>query len=380
MKQDPRIVYAQSSDIKSRTYLEYRRDMKRKAIAELEVVDWLQAILQQQHPGKQVVVSKSGGDRFLWFLRGGGVTREPDFVAQINGQQQQIEFQYAEAERLDFYDFKVSKVTTRKGPKKDVCFLYIHKPKAAYALLDADWIVQNGKLDEVPAWRTQAYRVPAEHFEKQLREDCKLRNKIKVIDAKNRILEFQHRLLEEVREQLAQRIVQAVEQHQPFSIMPDDLEGFFHACFIMDALQKAPEPLDAWLHRAIELAESVDSLKATFQAVYCLDSLYFRIPTKEPFQELSRFIKVLKSIKRKVKGWYSATDGAYCSDANADRCLETRYALFIINSLEDMIQDILHYRKETLEERKVALEPIKKIYQNLRAPFKTAKFIQQCGR
>lgn len=86
MKQDPRIVYAQSSDIKSRTYLEYRRDMKRKAIAELEVVDWLQAILQQQHPGKQVVVSKSGGDRFLWFLRGGGVTREPDFVAQINGQ------------------------------------------------------------------------------------------------------------------------------------------------------------------------------------------------------------------------------------------------------------------------------------------------------
>lgn len=32
--QDATAVYAQSSDIKSRTYLEYRKDMKKKAIAE----------------------------------------------------------------------------------------------------------------------------------------------------------------------------------------------------------------------------------------------------------------------------------------------------------------------------------------------------------
>jgi transposase-like protein len=37
MKLDRKTIYAQSSDIKSRTYLEYRRDMKKKAIAELEV-------------------------------------------------------------------------------------------------------------------------------------------------------------------------------------------------------------------------------------------------------------------------------------------------------------------------------------------------------
>ena len=35
MKLDGKTIYAQSSDIKSRTYLEYRKDMKRKAIAEL---------------------------------------------------------------------------------------------------------------------------------------------------------------------------------------------------------------------------------------------------------------------------------------------------------------------------------------------------------
>ena len=41
MKSDTKTVYAQSSDIKSRTYLEYRKDMKQKAIAELEVLSWL---------------------------------------------------------------------------------------------------------------------------------------------------------------------------------------------------------------------------------------------------------------------------------------------------------------------------------------------------
>ncbi len=34
-KKDAKMVYAQSSDIKARSYLEYRRDMKKKAIAEL---------------------------------------------------------------------------------------------------------------------------------------------------------------------------------------------------------------------------------------------------------------------------------------------------------------------------------------------------------
>lgn len=46
MKKDAKTVYAQSSDIKSRTYLEYRKDMKQKAIVELEVLPWLQKKLK----------------------------------------------------------------------------------------------------------------------------------------------------------------------------------------------------------------------------------------------------------------------------------------------------------------------------------------------
>jgi len=52
MKLDAKTTYAQSSDIKSRTYLEYRRDMKRKAIAELEVREWLETLLRKTYNKK----------------------------------------------------------------------------------------------------------------------------------------------------------------------------------------------------------------------------------------------------------------------------------------------------------------------------------------
>lgn len=48
MRKNPRAVFAQSSDIKSRTFLQYRHDMKKKAIAELEVKEWLQEALSKQ--------------------------------------------------------------------------------------------------------------------------------------------------------------------------------------------------------------------------------------------------------------------------------------------------------------------------------------------
>jgi hypothetical protein len=113
---DPKTTYAQSSDIRSRTYLEYRKDMKRKAIVELEVLEWLENKLKELYPRKEVKVYKSGGDKFLWFLRKGGVTGDADFTAEIDGGKEklEIELQYTEREDLRFYDFKKSKVI-KKG-------------------------------------------------------------------------------------------------------------------------------------------------------------------------------------------------------------------------------------------------------------------------
>ena len=108
MNLDGKTIYAQSSDIKSRTYLEYRKDMKKKAIAELEILEWLEDKVKELYSHKSVKVYKSGGDKFLWFLRKGGVTREPDYIADVDDKKIEFEFQYAEKADLKFYYFKVS--------------------------------------------------------------------------------------------------------------------------------------------------------------------------------------------------------------------------------------------------------------------------------
>ena len=102
---DAKTIYAQSSDIKSRTYLEYRRDMKQKAIIELEVLPWLKKKTQKEE--KNAKVEKYGGDRFMWFLRNGGITRDPGFIVIYpDGRKEFIEAQYAKKD-LKFYDFKI---------------------------------------------------------------------------------------------------------------------------------------------------------------------------------------------------------------------------------------------------------------------------------
>jgi hypothetical protein len=194
---DSKTVYAQSSDIKSRTYLEYRKDMKKKAIAELEIMDWLENKLKELYKNKSIKVNKSGGDEFLWFLRKGGISRKPDFVADINGEKKEFEFQYAEKEGLEFYDFKVSKVARRNKDKslepiKNKSVIYIYKPQRKYAIIETEWIFKNSKIDMVEAWRTSAFRVPKAKFEEILKYDTGLKQICKQIDAKNYILNFQH--------------------------------------------------------------------------------------------------------------------------------------------------------------------------------------------
>ncbi len=111
MNLDTKTTYAQSSDIKSRTYLEYRKDMKQKAIVELEVLRWLRDKIHEED--KNAIVERSGGDKFIWFLRKGGITRDPDFIVKYSsGEAKYIEFQYAK-ELLSAYDFKISKIAPK---------------------------------------------------------------------------------------------------------------------------------------------------------------------------------------------------------------------------------------------------------------------------
>ncbi len=228
-----KLIYAQSSDIKARTYIEYRRDMKKKAIAELEIKDWLQEKLKIFFKRDDVSVEKYGGDRFLWFLREGGITREPDFIAHVGDDRELlIEFQYADREDLKYYDFKISKVTKKvKGvriPHQDRIFLYVMKNSSRYAFIDPKWIVEHGEIGVVPAWGSrQAYRVPKDIFEKILKKDETLKPVLKMIDAKLIILNFQHQLLDTWEEELSNELQKVIDEEKLVKIIPKNIGRVF---------------------------------------------------------------------------------------------------------------------------------------------------------
>jgi len=364
-KLDARTLYAQSSDIRARTYLEYRRDMKKKAIAELEVREWIENKLREIYPGKTVKVEKAGGDKYIWFLRRGGITREPDFVAEIDGERMYIEFQYAEKEDLKFYDFKVTKVVFKKEGKVEPIpgklFFYLHKPLRSYAFLEPGWIMREGELGRVEAWRTEAFRVPKDKFEKELKPDPTLDELCQIIDAKIFLLNFQHKLLNIFKDRLSDLLQKVVDEEKIVKIIPKDMESFFRVCFILDNLNRSPLNKSLWLIYILSYVKEGNLLQDISKIIYCIDFLYSKIEKLSP-NELTQLVPKLKDILRMVKGYYSPNLGFYLSSPNLSPIDETRYAVFSINLLEDLIQDIVvNYEAQDLH-------PIKKIYEEIEDP------------
>ncbi len=372
MKLDAKTIYAQSSDIKSRTYLEYRKDMKKKAIAELEIREWLENKVDEKYPSKKVKVYKSGGDKFLWFLRKGGVSREPDFIAEIDGKKLEFEFQYAEKADLDFYDFKVSKVAKKKGNKREAIknkfFVYIHKPLLKYAIFKPEWILKNGEYGMVEAWRSYAFRVPRAKFEKQLKSDSKLEDICEIIDAKNFILNFQHALIDINKNKLSYLLQSVIDENKIVKIIPEELDSFFKVCFILDNMNKVPQNANLWLVYLLSYVNDDIVLEDISKIVYCMDFLYSKIELKP--NELAQLVSKVKELIEKINKFYQS-DGSYKSSVNASPIDETRYALFSINLLEDLIQDMIYYYSVT------NLKPIEKIYKNVKDINKTYSLINR---
>lgn len=376
MKKDAKTIYAQSSDIKSRTYLEYRRDMKKKAIAELEIVDWLGEKLKQANPGVQVKVSKSGGDAFLWFLRKGNVTRAPDYRAEIGDKRFEVEFQYAESSDLPSFDFAVSKIarkdrkTGARVPHTDRQVLYVLKDKASFALIEPEWIARNGTVGFVSAWRKDCYRVPSARFLKIFSPDSMLPGLIDSIERKNLILQFQHELLNLTKEKLAHLLEQVIDEKKLVTIVPDNLESFFRVCFILDNLDRAPQNVNLWLVYALSLINKKVSIEDLYKLVYSVDFLYSKTALTDGEVEIM-VEKVICALNRvssleTKQGWYQ-------SEPNLSPLEATRYSLFTINLLEDLIQDLIFYYKV------VGLTPIRKISQSVKNIEKVSDFVLKHG-
>lgn len=364
MRKNPRAVFAQSSDIKSRTFLQYRHDMKKKAIAELEVKEWLEETLSKQSR-KKVTVEKSGGDAHVWFLRTGKISGDPDYKVWAGGECMEYEFQYSDSADLDFFDFKVSKIGKKaKGkriPHKNRKFVYIIKPTLQYAVFDPAWVMQNGKVAGVPAWGNRtAYRVPRDIFAGIMSRDVHLRPIVDSINRKNDLLDFQAAFLEREERRLSAALQKTVDDDEAFSIIPKTLKGFYESCFLMNRMQKHPQNRNLWIvYLATYLSDNLNSLELS-RFVFSLDYLYSSIEMLEQ-DELRTVAKSIAAVA-KLLDRHHAENFRTSNDLSPRE--EIRNYLFSVNLYEDLVQDvILNYMKE---ERSRELPPVTKIFQTVK--------------
>jgi len=376
MKLNGKTIYAQSSDIKSRTYLEYRKDMKKKAIAELDVLEWLRNKVKRLYLKKKTKVYKSGGDKFLWFLRQGGISRDVDFVAEINDTKIEIEFQYGGEDIQEDYifDFKTSKVGKKiKGKKnriaKDTFFLYLFRgAPTKYAFITADWILKRGVEGVAPAWgNREVYKITGKQLLTKVEEDIALKNIWDSINAKIEILDFQHKLINMNKDKLSYLLQGVIDENKIVQIVPKDLDSFFKVCFILDNLNKIPQNANLWLIYLLSYVGDDILLEDISKIVYCIDFLYSKIELKP--NELAQLIVKIKGLLEKIKTFYKE-NGSYVSSLKTSPLDETRFALFSINLLEDLIQDMIFYYSVT------ELKPITKIYENVADVEKIYKLIK----
>lgn len=343
----PKMVYAQSSDIRSRTYLEYRRDMKKKGIAELEFLAYLRQLLRERHSDRSLTLEKSGGDAELWFARAGGsISRAPDYQATLsNGQMLLYEFQLAENGNLPFFDFKVSKVGRKprgqpRIPHEDREFFYIIKPDYKYAFVTCKWIVDNGNVASVPAWGSRpAYRVPAEKFLKQcVCGETDLEDVIRVVDDKNYLLEFQHDFLSLESTKLSRQLQRVVDDESLFRIVPRTLEGFYQVCYLLDKLGREPDAPGVWLVYLLTFFKNEMRSVDFAQFMYALDFLYFKCDDIKQ-NEKSVLNEAIQNASDYIRGHANRDDGSLGTDAKEAPLEETRRLLFATNLLEDIRQD-----------------------------------------
>jgi len=136
----------------------------------------------------------------------------------------------------------------------------------------------------------------------------------------------------------------------------------------LDNLNKIPQNANLWLIYLLSYINKDVSLEDISKIVYCIDFLYSKIELKP--NELIQLISNIKKLKENIDGFYQI-DGSYRSSLKVSPLEETRYALFSINLLEDLIQDMIYYYSVT------ELEPVKKIYENVRDIQKTYKLIKE---
>jgi len=371
---DSKGVYAQSSDIRSRTYLQYRSDMKRKAIVELEIMDWFERKLRELHKTDNVTVEKSGGDAHMWFTRSGKISGEPDYVACINNEEHRFEFQYANDGNLPSYDFKVSKVGKKvrgkRVPHSDRKFLYILMPSNQFAVFSPEWVMQNGKEEGVPAWGNRtAFRVPRDKFSEIFRSGRALAGEIEVTNKKIKLLETQSEFIENESKRLSGELQCVVDHERTFRIVPKTLDGFYKACFLMDQISRRPENHSLWLVYGSSFYSDELNSRELALLIYSLDFLYGGSESLEK-NVLDSFVSVMQRITARITSTQKRGLKT-CADLSPKE--EIVNFLFTVNLYEDIVQELRCLYEVD------CFPPVRKIFQSVENPDSIFRQISDSG-
>ena len=343
-----RTVYAQSSDIRSRSWLQYRHDMKKKAIAELEFLPFLQQILADRHDAPTLRVRKHGGDALLWFnTRGQPVTQAPDYRASWGEDDSYLyEFQFAEESAgLPFFDFKEAKVGRKlprqeRRPHTDREFFYVVKDLERYAFIAPQWIADNGIISGVSAWgNRRAYRVPRDTFLPLFTNGGPdLANVLQMVDDKIYLLEFQAEFTEQETRRFARELQRVVDEEQLLSIVPRTLDGFYRVCYLLDKIGRQPDAPGVWLVYLLSFFDDAMPAIDFARYLYALDFLYFKCSYLQENEQSAlekAFVQATDYIGQRI----NADSGALATDPKVAPIEETRQVLFAVNLIEDLKQD-----------------------------------------
>ncbi len=346
-----KIGYAQSSDIRSRTWDQYRHDMKMKAIRELECIPLLRDLLIQEYSDESVTVVKHGADADLWFSRKQALSQTPDYLATWgSGRRRMYEFQIAIQPNLTHYDFKLSKVGKKvrgkevRIPWPDRDFFYVVRPEEKVGLLKTDWIMDQGTIGSVAAWGSRpAYRVRREVFLPALRDgDCRLTDVLGEIMDRETLLDAQRDVPTREKAHLATRAAQAVENRGVLTVEPDTTEGLAEVCLLMSALGEIPERPGRWLRRLFVGLPDDPEPNALVKCMLAVDFLYFQYATSASeyrqmtYGEHRDMVRGLERVDRAISSFRWPRRGPQDRVSLED----VQRMLFVVNVFEDWRQDV----------------------------------------
>lgn len=378
-----RLGYAQSSDIKSRTWEQYREDMKRKAIVELECRELLQSLLEERSGGQPVTVEKHGVDAVLWFNPQTKPSGEPDYRATFaDGTTRLYEFKHARKPNLRSFDINETSVHRPGGPphtaRTDREIFYIARTEGKYGFLTPEWIMDHGPIGPVPAWGNRpAYRVPRKEFLPMLGDGGeRLQSVIRTIEDKELLLSFQSEFLESERRRLSGRLRRVIDESTPFSVVPKTLNGFFEACFLVRHLKQFPDDAGLWLVHVFSLLSDGTNTDLLARAMYAIDCLYFRAVDEVGLREDEHRIVLegLPWIETYIDdfSWSLRT-----TDPHPTALEELRHLVFVVNLVEDVRQDVFYRWGERL--RPSGVKPTRRIFESIPEVAEIARRIREAG-